>query len=807
MIKTTKLFIRRWGVGFLLFMISLGILDAQALPLLSFLEYENNPIYGQHVGNGRAYYPSVIGSAGSYYMWFANGSGGILRGVSSDGITWTGVTQIAFSPALPGGVSPNHPTVIYHSDIGYKMYFWDGTTGGLSTMVAESDDGLNWTNPRHITQDPAQPLQGSSYGTPWYHHYGPGQAFYNPGAVNSGGNPWDYSYIMTFDTSGEGYSAGVGVEHCGLAYSEDGDYWRRYGDNPILASTNDGNWDSRYIYHGTIIRNGNFWYMWYSGADGTGVNYYAQGIGEAYSNDGLTWTKFSAPIFRFSDGIPWRNERTYAQCVLYENGLYKMWFSGKDSTQYSLGYATFTPSITVTGPQAGYTWYSGLSYAITWTWTGPIASVNIEYSTDDGDTYTPIINATENDGIYTWSIPAGLASETCKIKISDANGIAFDESDTFYIRPLFISVTNPGEGDVYANGSTLPITWTWAGPFRDVKIQLSTDNGATYTSIIDQTDNDGSYDWVIPSTIASSTCRIKISTLNGSTFGISGVFTIAGGAWLPGNGPSGIYYGTAYGYSRHIGVGNQGRVVYSTDGIAWTQSTSPTTSALNDIYFNGQYFVTVGENTSVFVCNSNWQWLSRQGNLPQGKGINGVTFGNNRWIAVGDSGFIIKGNTDASVWTVVTLTQPYPDLLDITYGNNVFAAVGKDKTILTGSDGVQWVSRKLVSPLVDINDITFSDTLQLFAAVGEGGLIATSSDGSVWKKRTSGTTADLQGVLWSGGKFVALGLGGIIMESSNGITWTAANSGVAADLYSVGYGGNTWTALGNNVFLFNLGSN
>ncbi|HLP59591.1 MAG TPA: hypothetical protein VK186_12205 [Candidatus Deferrimicrobium sp.] len=715
MIKNAKRFFGRWGVYMLLFIISPGILGAQAL--IPFAEYANNPVYGQHTGNGRAYYPSVISSGGYYYMWFADGSGKIWRGTSTDGITWTGVTQITFNPALPGGISPNHPAVVYHSAIGYKMYFWDGSTSGLSTMVAESTNGFNWTNPRHITQDPGQPLQGGSYGTYWYHHYGPGQVIYNPTAVNSGANPWNYSYVMTFDTAGEGYSAGVGVEHCGLAYSDDGDYWFRFGNTPLLTSSNDGNWDSRYIYHGTITRNGNYWYLWYSGADGTGTNYYAQGIGAAFSNDGLNWTKFSVPTLHFSDGKAWRNERTYAQCVLYENGQYKMWFSGKDSSQYSLGYAASdTPSITVTSPQNGYIWYSGFSY---------------------------------------------------------------------------------------------PITWTWTGSLGDVRILLSTDNGATYTAIANLTANDGSYDWLIPANIGSPACRIKIRMLNGTIFGISDVFIIGGNKWLPCQEPcSGIYYGTAYGYSRHIAVGGQGKMAQSNNGIDWSQSTSPTANTLNDVYFNGLHFVTVGENSSLFVCNSNWQWFRYQLNIiPPGTGINGVTFGNNQWIAVGDSGLIIKGNADASSWSVVGLPQQCPDLLDVTYGNNKFVAVGKNGALLTGTDGNAWTSCTLPPSIVNITDVTYSGTLQLFALVGEGGAIATSSDGRTWTKRISGTTGDLQGVLWQCNKFVAPGLSGIILESNNGIDWTAVNSGVANDLYVAGFGGNTWTALGNNAFLFNLSCN
>ncbi len=80
--------------------------------------------------------------------------------------------------------------------------------------------------------------------------------------------------------------------------------------------------------------------MWYCGSDyEAGGDYYAQGIGEAYSHDGLTWTKFPDPVFHRDDGVSWRTKRTYTPCVIFENGQYKMWFTGKSDSNYSIGYA------------------------------------------------------------------------------------------------------------------------------------------------------------------------------------------------------------------------------------------------------------------------------------------------------------------------------------------------------------------------------------------------------------------------------------------------------------------------------------
>jgi len=81
--------------------------------------------------------------------------------------------------------------------------------------------------------------------------------------------------------------------------------------------------------------------MWYSG----GAEASHEGIGYAYSKDGLNWIKDeNNPIFSSSDGIEWRTCRTYNPAVLINGNTYKMWFSGvNDSSAYSIGYATATP--------------------------------------------------------------------------------------------------------------------------------------------------------------------------------------------------------------------------------------------------------------------------------------------------------------------------------------------------------------------------------------------------------------------------------------------------------------------------------
>jgi len=324
-----------------------------------FTEDTNNPIYGAHLGDGKAYYPSVVydsnqfsghGNTSYYKMWYDPGDGTPRLLLSDDG---TDFGSFSDSIAMTNLSTAYHPSVIYNSDgidgtgYYYRMYYWDGSTD-LSTRVAESTDGINWENDQLITQNTTYHLQETDDGF-WHQHYGPGNVYYNSSATDSGSNPWNYTFTMTFDTS----SANIleptyGYEHTGLAYSSDGFNWTRYGDEPILTADNDSEWDAHYSYHGDIIKvKENDWRMWYSGGDDDedGGKYYAEGVGEAYSTDGLTWYKSDDnPILHFSDNqsdssLDWRGYRTYTPNVI-RNGTYiMMYYTGDDGDNRSIGYA------------------------------------------------------------------------------------------------------------------------------------------------------------------------------------------------------------------------------------------------------------------------------------------------------------------------------------------------------------------------------------------------------------------------------------------------------------------------------------
>lgn len=321
-----------------------------------FTEYPFNPVFAP----GRAYYPTVIYDSlhfGDIYtglpyykMWYSSGTG-IALAYSQDGITWT-----QYGPVAGLMVSAHHAHVIYDRNgfggtaIHYKMWFWD-TSVSIYTLAAlkyaESSDGINWTW-FNLTQDAAKPLV-TGISPDWNRGtYGPVDTFYN--AAGSSGlddtNLWNNRYVMYYDgTTG-------GTEQVGLAYSADGLHWKRYGDQPVLPIT-PGAWDSAYAGFGTVINLLGGYHFFYSG----GQSAMHEGIGYAFSQDGITWQKAATPIFHTGDGVLWRSARCYTPSVLLDvqgnTAYFHMWFTGDPGVNRAIGYAVASLVLPSQGAERG----------------------------------------------------------------------------------------------------------------------------------------------------------------------------------------------------------------------------------------------------------------------------------------------------------------------------------------------------------------------------------------------------------------------------------------------------------------------
>ncbi len=74
----------------------------------------------------------------------------------------------------------------------------------------------------------------------------------------------------------------------------------------------------------------------------------------------------------------------------------------------------------------------------------------------------------------------------------------FDVSNaTFTIPPASLTLTSPNGGESWTIGSSRTITWTSSNLAGTVELELSRDGGASWSTIVGNTPNDGSQSWVV----------------------------------------------------------------------------------------------------------------------------------------------------------------------------------------------------------------------------------------------------------------------------------------------------------------------
>ena len=120
--------------------------------------------------------------------------------------------------------------------------------------------------------------------------------------------------------------------------------------------------------------------------------------------------------------------------------------------------------VTVTAPNGGESFTAGNSTTITWTWTGSFTTVNIDYSTNGGSTWTSIVAGTANDGSHAWTVPS-VATTQGRVRVS--GGTATDMSNANF------TITVPGGGGY----SSLPYTTSFGSTFDSFWTTAVTANG------------------------------------------------------------------------------------------------------------------------------------------------------------------------------------------------------------------------------------------------------------------------------------------------------------------------------------------
>jgi len=303
----------------------------------NFVEYAKNPLFGGATsGVDCAYQPYVIKIGGIYNMWYGDGVN--ARYISSAYPDFNDAKKPGTIVSVSGttSIQPYKFTVYYNPD-GWTLkethysqklvaYYTDGLGVGIwraNPKVAVSDDGINWTFV-------AQTTGVLEYSTV----HSNSSDLYRLSVLYEGNNVWkgyadSGGAIILYYTSPNGidWTGGVATDLLSWYTPSLLQPWER-GKGAI----------SPYVF-----KMDNTYVMTYSAGE-TNNN---QAIGIAYSENGINFTKSSTnPIFSVDNKVAWRTDRTYNSYIMFDDGLWRMYFQGNAAGNYSVGMATSAIPVT-----------------------------------------------------------------------------------------------------------------------------------------------------------------------------------------------------------------------------------------------------------------------------------------------------------------------------------------------------------------------------------------------------------------------------------------------------------------------------
>jgi len=168
---------------------------------------------------------------------------------------------------------------------------------------------------------------------------------------------------------------------------------------------------------------------------------------------------------------------------------------GGDST----GANTIIGSIDLTAPDGSDTLTIGTPFDITWTKTGSIGNVMIEYSTDDFDADTrTVIGSYTSASPYGWTPTAAqfaygdMNQDILKVRLTSIGGIPVTDKSAgvFKVKGIISAVQPSGVDDILLKDGDYTVTWSQTGNIGTVDIYYKlNDQNDTHDTVTVDTDH------------------------------------------------------------------------------------------------------------------------------------------------------------------------------------------------------------------------------------------------------------------------------------------------------------------------------
>jgi hypothetical protein len=270
-------------------------------------------------------------------------------------------------------------------------------------------------------------------------------------------------------------------------------------------------------------------------------------------------------------------------------------------------------------------------------------------------------------------------------------------------------------------------------------------------------------------------------------------------------------------FPRNISIAAGGitgsTVLYSTDGVTWTSSSSGSSifsSNARCATWNGSIWLMGGDNSKLAVSKDGINWSLLNTNI---LGVYmAIAWNGSMWIAVGYSAdnVTMMYSYDGYNWTGLGAVLYYYGYA-ITWNGSMWMAGGGYSTgrnIVYSYNGLDWYPINNPSVLGNSSYFSIAHNGTMWVACGNNSSnnsIVYSYDGYTWYKAANcGDVFPLSavGVAWNGSLWVAVGTSSDSTKSTawslDGINWTNGTN-IFSGGYSVTWNGSLWIAVGRSA--------
>lgn len=253
-------------------------------------------------------------------------------------------------------------------------------------------------------------------------------------------------------------------------------------------------------------------------------------------------------------------------------------------------------------------------------------------------------------------------------------------------------------------------------------------------------------------------------TLVNSLYGVDAVDAVSYSGFVA------VGKGEEFDYSTGVTTTIDVSLIYiSTNGIEWDKIPSVSSLGLYAVADNGSAIIAVGEDGIIYtsVNGTNWLGVTEVTVVSVNAALNFINLTSTAGFTVNDP---IQFSQSFNVFTAGTTY--YVKTVNSSTQITVSTTPGGATMVLTAVDP-STTTYMFAPRTATLRDVIFANSI--YMAVGDSGLIRTSTNGYTWVTRTSGTTENLNGIMYNAddATWIACGDNNTIITSiDNGITWS-----------------------------------